>query len=400
MKLSEGKRQTRLLRVMTDWLTQLIESAAEGLLAMRNGDQKKSMTQCLRVPFAFLLVCHPLFGDVIYFTNGNVLIVDKAWEEGSQVKYQTSSGVQTVPKDNVVRIQIEKPTPSPGAQRKGYVTPVETNNFAGVDPIQRMFVNKVPTRYFGFYSNIDLNKLRYYADFSEMFLHLISSEFIQIEGGFPISAFVLADSRSFRSFLKDQMNISNPPAYGIWLKEKNAFVTYDGAGLGTFAHEIMHPIVEMSLPNRPEWAMEGIPAFFEKFFGYKKNERLYLNWGYQNPWRIKQLGDRLSRLRLEAVIKNSTNNSDYESEQRLVSVFLFEHGKWRKFLDLLKLGDKKGYETFVEAAFEQPLAELETQWRNYLRRIQNNKDQIYRIPLSTVLETEAEYRHFAKQHGL
>src|SRR5262249_30046884 len=46
--------------------------------------------------------------DVIYLNDGNILIVDKAWIEGDEVKYQTSRGIRSVPKTSVRRIQAER----------------------------------------------------------------------------------------------------------------------------------------------------------------------------------------------------------------------------------------------------------------------------------------------------
>ena len=53
-----------------------------------------------------------LFGDVIYLKNGSVLVVDKAWQEGDDVKYQDASGIQKIPRADVKRIQEQKPTPA------------------------------------------------------------------------------------------------------------------------------------------------------------------------------------------------------------------------------------------------------------------------------------------------
>jgi thiol-disulfide isomerase/thioredoxin len=53
-----------------------------------------------------------LHGDVIVLKNGNVLVVEKAWEEGDQVKYQTASGLQTIPLASVKRLQGQKVTPA------------------------------------------------------------------------------------------------------------------------------------------------------------------------------------------------------------------------------------------------------------------------------------------------
>src|SRR6187549_3858616 len=62
-----------------------------------------------------LLFVSKVRADVIYLYDGNILLVDKAWIEGDEVKYQTSRGVRSVPKTSVRRVQAEKlvDVPSP-----------------------------------------------------------------------------------------------------------------------------------------------------------------------------------------------------------------------------------------------------------------------------------------------
>ena len=67
-----------------------------------------------------LLLSRPvtLRADVIYLHDGNMLLVEKAWVEGEEVKYQTARGIQSVPKSAVRQIQAEKlPPASPSAKK-------------------------------------------------------------------------------------------------------------------------------------------------------------------------------------------------------------------------------------------------------------------------------------------
>lgn len=50
--------------------------------------------------------------DVIYLANGNVLVVERAWEEDNEVKYRTGETVQSLAKSSVRRIQAQHPLPS------------------------------------------------------------------------------------------------------------------------------------------------------------------------------------------------------------------------------------------------------------------------------------------------
>ena len=72
----------------------------------------------LRVSVCLSLAVANLYADVIYLNDGNVLLVEKAWIEGDEVKYETSRGVRSVPKSMVREIQTENlPPPSPSAKK-------------------------------------------------------------------------------------------------------------------------------------------------------------------------------------------------------------------------------------------------------------------------------------------
>lgn len=81
----------------------------------------KPPIQAITSALCLLLASSPAVADVIYLRNGNVLVVQRAWEEGGEVRYQTGGEVQTLPKSAVKRIQEQKALPSPegGAPRYG-----------------------------------------------------------------------------------------------------------------------------------------------------------------------------------------------------------------------------------------------------------------------------------------
>ena len=263
--------------------------------------------------------------------------------------------------------------------------------------LEKEFSSHIATKYFKFHSNIALKKLQVYAEFSEQFVDLVDRDFFKIsKKRFPLNAYVLPDKESFQKFLTEKFSVKKPPGFGIYLSEANAFVIYDGSGLGTFTHEIAHALVEESLKNRPAWAIEGIPTFFEKFFAYSKDNILYANWGYQNPWRIEDLGDRITKIKLIRVIYGSED----QSEKRLLSVFLFQQGKLRSYFDLIQAGNKKGYRTYVEAVFDKPLYQIDPIWEAYLKDIASNKEKHLRIPSSAIFKSEVEMRQFMKANTL
>src|SRR4030095_3349251 len=92
----------------------------------------------MRIPFKYLTVVAFIaalqllwlpslaHADVIYLINGNVLVVDRAWEEDTEVKYQAGDKIQSLPKKAVRRIQQQKPLPSAQAQGRKYGIAVES----------------------------------------------------------------------------------------------------------------------------------------------------------------------------------------------------------------------------------------------------------------------------------
>jgi hypothetical protein len=209
---------------------------------------------------------------------------------------------------------------------------------------------------------------------------------------------VLKDRSAFQTFLINEVGIKNPPNFGIYLHQISSFVTYEGSGNGTFAHEIMHPLIRENLPHTPKWAEEGIPSIFEKCFGYYNNNELVLNLGFQNPWRINELGENILNLDLEQIV---LGRYDYgTSEKRMVSIFLYTHGMLKKYINLIKNNKKNGYNTFLEAAFNLQMYEIEPLWTQYLKDVYNSRSTIQMIPASEVFETKEEFNKFMEDNNL
>src|SRR5437773_5925683 len=70
-------------------------------------------TRFIEFSLIFCFSCAGGYADVIYLTDGGVLLVKKAWEEAEEVKYTNNEGTGTLPKSRVLRIQQEKETPAP-----------------------------------------------------------------------------------------------------------------------------------------------------------------------------------------------------------------------------------------------------------------------------------------------
>ncbi len=253
------------------------------------------------------------------------------------------------------------------------------------------------TKYFDFRYKQNPEIIKAIARFADGFINVVNRNFFKADFDYPIRVLVLEDRTSFKKFLQQQFGIADPPNFGIFLYQYNLFATYEDSGLGTFAHEIMHPLVERNLKDRPIWAIEGIPTFFEKFYGFWKNDELVVNWGYQNPWRIEMLGTNLVQLDLKEIVSTMETPGKYrESDRRLVSVFLWEQGKFKQFLQLIKNREKNGYDSYFEAAMGMPIDRIVPLWQGYLNKIAVQRREIMRLPPSIILPDEPAFQKFAE----
>ena len=91
----------------------------------------KSLVKAIAV--GLLLRGSPTGADVIYLTNGNVLVVEKVWEEGAEVRYQTGGIVQILQKSSVKKIQAQKAVPAPEGATPRYGIAINGNTPAMVE---------------------------------------------------------------------------------------------------------------------------------------------------------------------------------------------------------------------------------------------------------------------------
>ncbi|MFC1604668.1 hypothetical protein ACFL5F_06535 [Planctomycetota bacterium] len=260
------------------------------------------------------------------------------------------------------------------------------------------FKNEHKSEYFVFHYNDDVTRAKPLAEFCDGFIDVINREFFEAKFKYPIHVYVLKDRDSYKSFLTKMEMLAESQSAGVYLTGIDSFVTYEDVGYGTFAHEIMHPLVRVNLGIGPLWTVEGIPSFFEMFFGYWSRNKLVLRFGFHNPGRIWQMGEKILSLDLESIVKAKQNYGT--SERWMVSQFLYQHGKLKEYMKLVGSHRKNGYGTFIEAAFKKRMFRIIPEWETYLHEVYNRRDQIFRIPKSEIFNSKEQYERFMKAKGL
>jgi len=113
------------------------------------------------------------------------------------------------------------------------------------------FSSRQQTKYFEFHYKRNPERIAAIARFADGFVTLLNRDFFKADFDYPIRVLVLEDRGAFQEFLRREFRVDDPPNFGIYLPAHKLFATYEDSGLGTFTHEILHPLVERNLKDRP-----------------------------------------------------------------------------------------------------------------------------------------------------
>ena len=243
-------------------------------------------------------------------------------------------------------------------------------------------------------------KAHYYVGLCDSFLGYIDHNFCRLTGQYPMRACIFHDQATYNKYVLEVLHQPIPAYYGMYIGRLNTFLSWDGAGIGTMTHEIMHKVCIDQGLIQEKWAHEGIPTFFEKLYGYEDAGQLVVSMGYQNPWRIKQMGAKILEQNLSDIISRATAGGEDESAQRLVSVFLYQHAALKKYCDLSISRRKHGFSTYLEAALGKTFKQIEPEWVEYIRTIYKNKPLIEKLPGSQIFLNKKDLERYAVENNI
>jgi len=272
-----------------------------------------------------------------------------------------------------------------------------------VDQVFNAFPSIVVSDHFVCYSDLSKEKLERYSRLVEGFANYVSTNVCNLQGEYPALLFILHDKASEQYFLKDRMDFTRG-VHGVFITDKNSVVTYDGAGVGTLLHEVMHKFL-YNTKAHDFWADEGIPSFFERFYGYLYKDgqdapqNLFLQTGY--PDAGSQFWMRITKRTLKlSQIVSSARYADpgNEDAQRLVALFLNSQHKLKRFLELTFNASRGKYKYFIEAVFDKPLSELNPLFDDYLASLNKNQETLDKLPPSEIFDSKEDFDQFVKAH--
>lgn len=258
-----------------------------------------------------------------------------------------------------------------------------------VDKTTTGFDTILPGRYFILYSDIGEAKAQNYLRMADGFISYFKHRFGEEPNTYPCGLFILHDKFAGRAFLAKKMNFPNY-VHGVYMSGRNALVTYDGAGIGTLMHEIMHKY--LSGLKLEYWAEEGIAAAFEKVYGFETNKIIALPHNGLPAFIAKNR----KQLTLEQIVKSARHaDPDQEDSQSLLGLFLLHEHKMERYLQAVRNKSKNP----LAETFGKPIGAVEAAFALYLTNIMALQDQVRKLPPSNLFDSETDFNQFCESHG-
>lgn len=188
----------------------------------------------------------------------------------------------------------------------------------------------------------------------------------------PVVIYAFRDRDSYRYNLRRLWNERPISPYGHYSYTRRHVVFNCATGLGTMIHESVHALMDADMPQAPIWIAEGVASLYEQCVVEKGTIRGTVNW------RLPELQAKVDKPRVSlAALLRLDDEAFKEAESlnyataRFFCMYMEEQGLlrrlYRRYRDRFRQ-DPTG-RRFVEAVFEKPLAQIERDWKAWVRAL-------------------------------
>jgi len=200
-------------------------------------------------------------------------------------------------------------------------------------------------------------------------------DFMKTKPTDPLKVYLFKDKKSYDAYNKKAYGREPTTPYGFYTPSERKLVMNISTGLGTLAHELVHPLNETDFPEIPSWFNEGFASLFEQsYYTDDKSIRGDVNW--RLPALQRAIKDK-SAPGLKSVMETST--AEFYGEERglnyatgrYLCYYLQEKDLLVKYYQSFRDGakdDPTGVAT-LEQVVGKKIDELEPEFRKFVSQL-------------------------------
>ncbi|HLL23773.1 MAG TPA: hypothetical protein VK427_16655 [Kofleriaceae bacterium] len=212
-----------------------------------------------------------------------------------------------------------------------------------------------------------LAKVKSRASFVRWVVRLIEADYFAKQPEKLIEVWLFRNEKTYRKGAKKFFGDTPETPYGYYSPDDNALVMNIGPGAGTLSHELVHPYIEVNLPNAPSWFNEGLASLYEQ-----PRERDGHMWGTTN-WRLPGLTRMIKANTLPSIraLLTTTRDGFYQAPYdsyayaRFLCQYLQDHGKLRELYKRLVADKDTTGQAALEAVVGMELADFDRVFRTW-----------------------------------
>jgi hypothetical protein len=200
-------------------------------------------------------------------------------------------------------------------------------------------------------------------------------DFMKTKPTEALKVYLFKDKSSYNAYNKKAYQREPTTPYGFYMPSERKLVMNISTGLGTLAHELVHPLNESDFPEIPSWFNEGFASLFEQsYYTDDKSIRGDVNWRLPALQKVIKDG---SAPGLKKVMETSTGEFYGEARGlnyatgRYLCYYLQENNQLVKFYQAFRDGakdDPTGVAT-LEKVVGKKLDELEPEFRKFVSQL-------------------------------
>jgi hypothetical protein len=193
----------------------------------------------------------------------------------------------------------------------------------------------------------------------------------------PIRVYLFRDRQTYEEYHQATYQKAPSTPFGFYMASERKMVMNIATGLGTLAHELVHPLLAEDFPEVPSWFNEGFASLFEQSITKNGKTVGLVNWrlpGLHKALKSDKGVPLRELLSLSAGQFYGDNRGVNYATARYLCLYLQENGQLTAFYTAFKAGRKEDSTGLaaLEKATGKKLDDLEKSWREWVLGLRFN----------------------------